>query len=744
MPNLRSYLVVLCLAVQAGSFALHASSPGDYFIIEVVDGQTGRGVPLVELRTVNKATWWTDSNGIIAWNEPGLMDLEVFFHISSPGYEYPKDGFGNAGIKLEPKIGASTRIQLKRLNIAERLYRITGQGIYRDSALVGRHVPLEHPVLNGQVMGQDTVIATPYRDKIYWFWGDTDRPSYPLGNFGASGATSRLPGRGGLDPSVGVDLTYFVDSTGFSKAVCPLPKGGMHWIESLLTVPDAHGVERLLARVGIMPGLGNATEWDLMIFDDAKEEFEPICRWEIHDPHQSAHPFRARVEGTNYYYIFPDFRVPADLASLSNLNQYEAFSCLGGDGRWQGDKSKVARDKAGRIQYTWRKGADRLHGGRINELIKTGRVQREENWARLLDIETGASLTRGLESVAWNEFRHRWIAFFANRPGEVWFAEADTPLGPWGYGRRVVTHGNYNFYNIAHHRFFNQNDDRTVYFEGTYTSSFSDACAQTPRYDYNQLMYRLSLDDPRLTLPVALYRVRAAERSPRLCLREQVEAAAAWSQLDGVVCFVVPPDRGSTNLIPVFAKDESGTALTLTRPTDTALPLFFGLPLSEIEPGSTLAGSWQCRARTPEEDELQFPLRLSVQGETVRVEESDSDTSGFGTFRDGKLILTLKTDEGTYILDGELSQRTLAGTWRQKDGTSKGTWSAAAVDTTPAERRSPALTVLKEYRRISDDSSYYSTEVQAPPGHQPGDRALCKVWKALSQIVLPGQAVVPR
>jgi len=51
-------------------------------------------------------------------------------------------------------------------------------------------------------------------------------------------------------------------------------------------------------------------------------------------------------------------------------------------------------------------------------------------------VDTGSPLTRGLESVAWNEFRQRWIAFFADRAGEVWFAEADTPLGPWGYGRR--------------------------------------------------------------------------------------------------------------------------------------------------------------------------------------------------------------------------------------------------------------------------------------------------------------------
>ena len=43
-----------------------------YFTIRVVDEQTGRGVPLVELRTVNGIRLFTDSNGIVAFHEPGL------------------------------------------------------------------------------------------------------------------------------------------------------------------------------------------------------------------------------------------------------------------------------------------------------------------------------------------------------------------------------------------------------------------------------------------------------------------------------------------------------------------------------------------------------------------------------------------------------------------------------------------------------------------------------------------------
>lgn len=712
------------------------ASTNDYFTIEVVDGQTGRGVPLVELRTVNKAAWWTDSGGIVAFDEPGLMDTEVYFHVRSPGYEYPSDGFGNRGVKLRPARGATATVKLQRLNIAERLYRITGQGIYRDSVLSGRPAPLKQPLLNGQVMGQDTVIATPYGGKIYWFWGDTDRASYPLGNFSASGATSELPGHGGLDPGVGVDLTYFVDASGFSKPMCPLPEGGLHWIESLFTLPDEHGRERLLARVAIVPGLAPATEWDLMQFNDDKQVFEPIRRWPIHDSHQSSHPFRARVEGTNFFYLFPDFRVPADLNSLADLGRYEAFSCLGGDGKWHERQTTVDREDSGRVRYAWRKRGDRVDLGRMESLLEAKKLRPDEAWGRLVDFETGAALSRGLESVSWNEFRRRWIAFFADKPGEVWFAEADTPLGPWGYGRRIVTHGDYNFYNIAHHPFFNQGAGRLVYFEGTYADTFSDARAQTPRYDYNQLMYRLALDDDRLRLPVAVYRLRGTNHSTFFSLREGIEAAGAWERAEEVAWFALPPASPGSNLLPIYAVEKNGMTLSLTPSNPGARPLFVSLPLEGPVPAPALAGSWDCRAAMPEGGELKFPLRFSLAGEVVRLEELDPERSGAGTFHDGKLALTLKTQDGTYVLAGVLEKQSLTGTWRQEDGAAKGTWSARPANYKLDERSSPALAILREYRRRADKAPAYSVQSEPPPGCEPAGRELCRVWKAPAAALL--------
>src|SRR6266700_377023 len=77
------FLIALFLLISLGRAATN-----DCFKITVVDEQTGSGVPLVELRTVNDISLWTDSNGIIAFDEPGLMGQEVYFHVKSHGYEY--------------------------------------------------------------------------------------------------------------------------------------------------------------------------------------------------------------------------------------------------------------------------------------------------------------------------------------------------------------------------------------------------------------------------------------------------------------------------------------------------------------------------------------------------------------------------------------------------------------------------------------------------------------------------------
>lgn len=726
----------LTLILWIPSPALAAT--GEDFAIQVVDGQTGRGVPLVELRTTNEASWWTDSNGIVAFNEPGLMDREVFFHVRSPGYEYPTDMFDNRGVTLHPTAGGTATVKIRRLNIAERLYRVTGQGIYRDSVRIGRPVPLRNPVLNGQVMGQDTVIATPYRGKIYWFWGDTNRPSYPLGNFSASGATSEWPGEGGLDPGLGVDLTYFVDASGFSKGMCELPGGTFHWIEGPFTVPDEAGRQRLVTRVANQANLGPAESWDLMVFDDEKAVFTPLKHWELLDPHQSAHPFRAHVGGVDYIYLFPNLRVKADWESMQDLANYEALTCVAGDGVLRGEETEVERDEAGLPVYRWVAGADRLERERIRQLVDAGKLKPGESWRDLHDFETGKRMPGGGGSVFWNDYRQRWIWLGeSGTAGEIWFAEADTPAGPWAYARQVATHGDYNCYNPTQHPFFDQDGGRLVYFEGTYTTFFSGAKAPTPRYDYNQLMYRLDLADPRLCLPVAVYQARGPDDTRCLCLRTQIDAAKAWEQVEEVTCFALPPGSPGDDLVPVYATEKNGTKLTLSLPAADAEPFFLGLPLNELKPEPKLAGEWVFLVKTLEGDEFRFPLGLSLDGQVVRVDATDTELTGDGTFEDGKLILGLMdSDEIRYRLEGVLGEGSLTGKWWEVGSDREGEWSASWTDPTPPERLSPAVVILFEYRRSGSDERCYSTESVPPPGYESEGRPLCRVWKTPSPVLV--------
>jgi len=62
----------------------------------------------------------------------------------------------------------------------------------------------------------------------------------------------------------------------------------------------------------------------------------------------------------------------------------------------------------------------------------------------------------------------------------------------------VASHEKHSFYNPVLHPFLNQAGDRVVHFEGTYTEQFADNPRPTPRYDYNQVLYRLDLADPAL------------------------------------------------------------------------------------------------------------------------------------------------------------------------------------------------------------------------------------------------------
>ncbi|MCC5877699.1 MAG: hypothetical protein JJU11_15875 [Candidatus Sumerlaeia bacterium] len=495
-----SILLVLTSAAMAGE-----ERP---FGIQVIDGETGRGVPMVELQTTNHSTYVTDSAGWVAYREPGLLGSRVHFRVDADGYEHRADGFGYRGMAFDTIPGETGTMTVSRKYAAERLYRITGAGIYRDSVLLGKEVPLENPLLNGRVMGQDSALAVVYNDRIYWFWGDTSRPGHPLGNFKASGAKASLPGDGGLDPSVGVNMEYFVRDDGFTKGVVDVEESGATWLGGLFVIEDGDGNEQLVGRCSRMKSLGEELERFLVIWDDEREVFERLGALPLDVPlAPSGHAFRHEVDGTEYVYFanpYPNIRVHARWDAIIDPAAYEGFTCLIPGERLDMEYPQIERSPDGDVVWGWKADTPPVNVVKQRELVSSGHLEEHERTHVTKDVESGDEITLWGGSVRWNEYTSSWVMLahqLGGDPsflGEVWFLKADAPEGPWAKAVKIATHRVHDFYNVVHHDFLDQEGGRLIYFEGTLSGIFAPDAPPIPRYQYNQIMYRLDLADERL------------------------------------------------------------------------------------------------------------------------------------------------------------------------------------------------------------------------------------------------------
>ncbi len=477
-----------------------------FFKIKVVDAETGRGVPLVELKTNNNIVYITDSAGYIAFYESGLMNKDVYFKVKSHGYTYKGE---NGGVVLRTVPGKEAVVEVDRENIAERLYRVTGQGIYRDSELLGIKAPVQNHVLNAKVMGQDSNHTIVYKDKVYWFWGDTSPTWHPLGNFRTTGAISQLPGNGGLDPDDGVDLLYFTRPDGFTKEMVPKVAGdpNLVWVSALMKTTDKEGNERMIAAYASLHGLGEEVASGVLAWNDnsgtfsERYEFDKSKRW-MHPGGMAA----KYVDDGKEYWIFakplPVYRVLNEFDAITDLDKYEAFTCLAPGTQFKGKDTELNRDENGNLVWEWRNDTPALTQHEEKELFELGLIKEDELRFQLKDIETGQDVIKHEGSIYWNEYRNMWSMITSQQwgtsyLGEIWYAEAPSPTGPWTYAKKIVTHDSYDFYNPKQHTMFDKDGGRILYFEGTYTSTFGGS-VNTPRYEYNQIMYKLDLDDPRL------------------------------------------------------------------------------------------------------------------------------------------------------------------------------------------------------------------------------------------------------
>ena len=572
--------------------------PQQYFRISVVDQASGRGVPCVCLRTVDRVEYWTDSAGEAAIYEPELMGRTVFFYVESYGYSYPTNALGVAGVQLVAEPGGHAVVKIDRENIAERIYRCTGEGIYRDSELLGLPTPAIQEAGKEPVVGQDGGLMLPFRGKFLWSWGDTVGANFPLGVFKGVGATSDFPEDGGLDPDVGVRYHYFRDAKGGVRAMVNVD-APIVWPMAPRLAVDKDGHEHLLMNYS----QGYEPHGGILEFDEPSGHFRRVGDL----PPGSPFPYLCsavlhyRQQGREYFGFGPwgAVRSGTDLASNLDSRTWQYFTCLKTGATLKDGAGAFDRDADGALRWAWRTNAHILTDAEQAQLVREGTLRPEERWYRPVDVNTGADCLIHDGTVHWNAYRGRWIClrtqnFGDSMVGEVLYFEGDTPLGPWCFCQKVVTHAKgpkdtYGFYSVKQQPEFDKDGGRVVYFEGAFSQAFGARPVPIPRYDYNELMYKLDLADPRLFLPVPVYAM-GDDASDLRTLRD-IERK---SRIGGIVCFA--PDRPRAGTVPVFAwgTDAGKTLLSWDKPARQAARVaFYALPaedtaLSNAPPSMTV------------------------------------------------------------------------------------------------------------------------------------------------------------
>jgi hypothetical protein len=452
----RCYGVLLLFVVICSAGATSASTP---FQIDVVDKESHWPVPMVELKTTHSVKFVTDNAGRVAFDLPELMGQEVWLDVTADGYEIPADGFGKRGVRVTPVAGKSQTVEVVRTSIAKRLGRITGAGLFGESQKLG----LDRDWRETGIVGSDSVQNAVHNGKLHWSWGDTSIARYPLGIFHSTGATTPITPLTKFEPPLRLELNYFVDQKKRPRGIAKMPGKGPTWLGGYASLPDNMGKERLVASyVKVTPPL-EGYETGLCVWNDATEEFEQLRTVWTKSEASPKHP--PMPQGHSVIVDGDDGKKVALFG-----NPLPALSCQATFEAWQ-DPS---------------------------------------NWKVLKPQEELASASNGKPvkpaggSIAWNAYRKRWVTvfqqFFGSPSGfgEIWYAEADSPHGPWGPAVKVLSHRNYSFYNPALHPEFTPADSPILLFEGTHSTTFADRPEPTPRYEYNQILYRLDLDDPKL------------------------------------------------------------------------------------------------------------------------------------------------------------------------------------------------------------------------------------------------------
>ncbi len=559
------------------------SAAKERFLIRVFDATSDRGVPLIELQSP-QSSYVTDSNGLISLDpkaDPALFSGTVFFTVFGHGYQLV-DPQSQGGVNLSPGANGYAEIEVEQRpdQVAHRLYRITGAGIYRDSVLADIATPLRNPTLQARISGTDWVQSTTYRNNIYRLTADT--LSIDGGtNFRVTGGYSPLPAFGGMDPDLGVEPTYILDDDkGFTKQLAheptmPNPPGYTNllvWTDGLWTVPESG--EQMYASYRMVDSLSDPIERGIMHFRHIWSDFKKsLIFTDQHLIQPDGHSYYWWHDGSEYIYFYNTVRIPRNATAVLDPSTYQAFTAL-----QQDSVSALDRDGQGNLIYSWKSNTPLI----TQEMIDAGLglTPDESILGHFCDPDTGFEpQVHENGSTAWNHYRNRFVRVISevwsstSLIGEQWIAEGDTPFGPWVYARKIVTHDDYSFYNPRHHYFLDKQDGREIFFEATYSNFFTSS-EKTPGYDYNQIMYKLDLADERVVLPVAIYNLAADNTESYLTSKAGIRS---WMPDPPVVFMALDRPLPGTIAVHQTGADCGSRQLTVHSGSGNE-PVFYALP----------------------------------------------------------------------------------------------------------------------------------------------------------------------
>jgi hypothetical protein len=358
----------------------------------------------------NYVSSYSDSGGNIAFYEPGF-EGDIFFNVYSDGYSLdpnqdhvemyntPYDSGIHLNVSYGENSGGGGIIYMVRHQLAKRLYRLTGSGLYADSYLSNQLSSIPQSIIDSnrvliddvKVLGQDTVMTVTFNNKVLWFFGDTtclcSARQNNCENYGmyTVGASSCLPsdlitGQSQNDDDDADDdnhdspcissqpppLKYFSSSEGGFLHVAPMatlpPLDQNTWIAAVFTLPSSSSASSSQAKYANFmknPGDGeNAgpTATGMVKWNPDSETFDFLS--EFPDNHtflNGAHTIQQLSpedsgSASNYVYFNSQIRVSGDEVSIMDPSQYEYYNFqvkewLPLDESFYGDRPKFSKNE---------------------------------------------------------------------------------------------------------------------------------------------------------------------------------------------------------------------------------------------------------------------------------------------------------------------------------------------------------------------------------------------------------------